>query len=154
MHEDRLEWEALEYEHIEKTPDWFWGLALVALAAIAAAIFFENLLFAVVILLSAFTFALYGARAPKMERFSITDRGVSVGNNLYPYQTLDSFWVHDSPESRPVLLIKSKKTLMPLIAIPITHVNPRDIRERLLDELPEEEHHEPLSDKLMRFFHF
>lgn len=149
-----LEWEALEYEHFEKTADWYWGLGLIALAAIAGAIYFENLLFATVILLGAFALALYGARAPKMEQFSVTDRGIHIGKTLYPYQTLDSFWVIDTPEEHPVLILKSRKIFMPLMVLPITHVNPTEIRERLLPALREEEHHSPFIDKLMRFFHF
>jgi hypothetical protein len=154
MHEQDLEWEALEYRHTDKTSDWYWGLGLLALAGIGLSIFFSNILFAAVILLGASTLALFGARPPHMMRFSITDRGISIGNNLYPYGTLESFWVIDDPHTHPQLLIKSKKLLMPLIIIPIAQVNPNDIREKLLDKLSEEEHHEPLSEKLLQFFHY
>lgn len=149
-----LEWEALEYHHIEKTSDWYWGLGLLAVAGIGVTIFFGNILFAAVILLGAGALALFGTRPPHMMHFAITDRGVSIGKNLYPYGTLDSFWVIDDPHTHPQLLVKSKKLLMPLIVIPIATVNPSDIRERLLDSLPEEEHHEPLSEKLLQIFHY
>jgi hypothetical protein len=154
MHGQEYEWEALEYHHIEKTSDWFWGLGLLAIVSIGISIFFSNILFAAVILLGAGTVALFGARPPHMMHFSVTARGITIGKNLYPYGTLDSFWVVDDPHTHPQLLVKSKQLLMPLIVIPITHVNPSDIRDRLLDELPEEEHHEPLSEKLLQFFHY
>ena len=155
MHEEHeLRWDALEYEHFDKTPDWYWGLGLITVLSVAGAIFLENLLFAAVILLSAFALALYGARSPKMERFALTSRGLVIGDSLYPYQSLDSFWVHDTPEEQPVLIVKSRKILMPLMVIPITHVSPREIRNHLLNEMKEEEHHTPLADKFMRYFHF
>ncbi len=154
MHDHDLEWEALEYHHIEKTSDWFWGLGLLAILGIGISIFFSNILFAAVILLGAGTLALFGARPPHMMQFAITDRGIVIGKNLYPYGTLDSFWVIDDSQTHPQLLVKSKKVLMPLIVIPIAHVKPSDVRERLLDALPEEEHREPLSEKLLQIFHY
>ena len=147
-----LEWEALEYEHRHKTADWYWGLGLVAVLGAAASIYFGNLLFAGVIVLGAFLLGMYAARPPKMERFAIEDRGVTIGKIFYPYQTLESFWVHDHPETQPKLFIKSKKFFVPLIIIPIAGVNPDDIREMLLHVLIEEEHHESLAEHIMHWF--
>lgn len=154
MHKNELEWEALEYHHVDKTSDWFWGLALLAIVGVGASIFFGNILFAAVILLGAGTLALFGARQPHMTQFVISERGVRIGKNLFPYSTLESFWITDDSHTHPQLLIKSKKLLMPLIVIPIAHVNSEDIREILLDKLVEEEHHEPLSEKLLQLFHY
>ncbi len=154
MNANELEWEALEYHHIEKTSDWFWGLALLALTGVGVSIFFGNILFAAVILLGAGTLALFAARPPRMTQFAITDRGVRIGRNLFPYNSLESFWVIDESHTHPQLLIKSKKLLMPLIVIPIAGERPEDIRQLLLQKLTEEEHHEPLSEKLLQIFHY
>ena len=89
-----------------------------------------------------------------MVHYKITQRGVVIGNTLYPHSSLDSFWVEEMLDE-PKLLISSKKMFMPHIVIPISEeVDRDDLRDYLLDHVDEEEQNEPLSMKLMEYLGF
>ena len=150
-----LEWQAFEHEHIHKSSDWFWALGIIAIAGAVTSIIFGNILFAIVILVGAFTLGMHAAKRPTRFNFKISARGVIIGNKMHPYSSLESFWVDDEDEHiLPKLLIKSKKLLAPHIVIPIEHISPDDVRDYLLEYLTEEEDSESLAQKIMESFGF
>ena len=150
-------WEALEHDHIEKKSDWFWGVAIVGIAGAILAIYFNNLLFALVILLSAFSATLHGHKKPEILEYIINRKGVRISDIRFPYSSLDSFWVIDNEDNeQDRIIIKSKKIFMPYIVMPFNsdQIDPDLIRDYLLDYLDEEELEEPLSQKIMEIFGF
>ena len=64
---------------------------------------------------------------------------------MYPYSTLDSFWVADDEEHNPKLLVKSQKTLMPLISIPLGEADPEIIHNYLIQFIDDEQHEESFA---------
>lgn len=154
----QLEWSALEHEHIEKSSDWFWALGIIAIAGAIASIIFNNILFAIIIIIGAFVFSVNANKKPERVNFKINNRGVIINNTMHPFSSLESFWVeegdNENEESKPKLLIKSKKLLMTHIVIPIESVRATDIRNFLLEYLNEEEDSESLAQKIMEFFGF
>lgn len=155
MTQESLEWTAFEHEHIHKSSDWFWALGIIAIAAAATSIIFSNVLFAIVIVIGAFTLGINASKPPAQIRFKITRRGIIINNILHPYSTLESFWVEDENEyEQPKLLVKSKKLLAPHIVIPIEDVSSDDVRDYVLEYLDEEEDSESLAQKIMEFFGF
>lgn len=148
---DKISWQALEYHFTEKSQDWYWALGIVAVAIAIASILYDNILFAVLILVGAFALAIYAGRRPEIITVETNKKGVVVNDTLYPFASLESFWVEENDNK---LLLKSKKTLMPLIAIPLGDTNPKNLRSFLLELLTEEEHHEPASQKLMEHLGF
>jgi len=79
----------------------------------------------------------------------MNQKGIKVDKELYPFVSIESFWVDSVDEENPKILLKSKKKIMPLIVIPIEEHHPLDIREFLLQYLKEEEINESLSQKIM-----
>lgn len=149
-----FEWQAPEYEHYEKTPDWYWGLGVIAVALIAVALYLNNLLFVFVIIIGAFAIALYAVRKPETVALALTERGIKIGNQLYPYQTLKHFWVHEEGDRR-ALFVESAKPLVPLITIPLPdEITAERVRDMLLQFLPEEEIVEPASHRIMELLRF
>ncbi|GMQ95364.1 MAG: hypothetical protein BMS9Abin13_477 [Patescibacteria group bacterium] len=152
-HNETIVWSAPEYEYKEKSADWYWALSIIALSLTVAVFILGNMLFAVFILISAFTLALYGARKPHILEVKINKRGIRVNNTLYPYTTLKSFWIDDEGEKSQII-IQSEKPLMPYIIVPLGDVSADMVRDTLLEFLEEEEHVEPLSQKLMEYLGF
>lgn len=148
-----VRWRTFEYYHTEKSNDWFWAVGIVAAAAVVIAIIFDNLLLAVLIVIAAITLSIYAKRAPKDIDAEINDGGVLFGNTYYPYAHLESFWVDDKHHYTR-LLIKSQKTFMPFIVIPLADTHPEEVRVRLRPHLTEIEHHEPLMQQIMEHFGF
>lgn len=145
---EKLSWHTVEYWHTEKTSDWYWIVGIIAVSIALIALILGNVIFALLILVSAFTLSLFASRPPKVVEVSIDRMGVTFGNIHYPYVHLDSFWV-ETKEHHPKLLIKSKKVFMPYIVIFIHDVLPEDVRATMLHHLPEEEHSEPFLEKLL-----
>lgn len=150
-----LSWQGHEYVHTEKTPDWYWALGLIAVAGAVASLLFNNVLFAVLILFGAFALALFAAREPKEVTFTLTQRGLRVNDVLYPYQSLESFAVDELSKNHiPKLIIESKRMFTPTLIIPLENVEEDHVHDFLLDFLPEEEHVEPVSHRIMEWLGF
>jgi hypothetical protein len=151
-----LRWQALEYHHEPKSTDWFWAVGIIALCVAITSIIYGDVLFAILILIAAGSLAIYAVREPDLVSFELNDKGVLIERKMYPYATLESFWVeeHNNVHPHPKLLIKSQKLTMPLIVIPIDEVHPDEVRNFLLNYLAEEQHFEPLSQKVMEYLGF
>jgi len=154
MNSKTLQWNAPEYRHEKRSVDWFWAVGIIAIALATTAVIYENILFAIFIVIGTFTLLMYAARAPRNVHFELTRKGIVINNTLYPYHTLESFWVHDYGDEG-VLIIKSEKVLMPYLVIPLPdEIDNETVQEFLFDYLPEEEHPESLSEKVMEFLGF
>lgn len=146
-------WQAFEYTHKEKDSDWYWALGLITFAGMASAYMFGNTLFTVLIFLIGFTSALFGARKPNIVSFGINRVGIRADKVLYPFQTLDSFWVFEK-EDETLLLLKSRKFFSSQIVMPLGEMDPDVVRDYLLERLPEEEDHEPMAQRVMDYLGF
>jgi len=148
-----ISWDAPEHLHIEKTNDWYWSVGIITITAASLAIIFNNFVFGILILVAAFALVVHAAKKPKMVRCEINDRGIVLDDILYPFLTLESFWI-DAHEQPSKILVKSHKTFMPFIVIYIEEVDPEHVREILLNYIAETEHQEPFSLKLLEKFGF
>jgi len=151
---EKIEWSAPEYVFYEKSSDWFWILGVITLAVFISAIFLKALLFAILVLLAGFSLALFAARRPEMINFSAGPRGVQVGDRIYDYENLKSFWIEYNPPVRKELILESKKTFMPHIAILLEDVEPDKLRNLLIRFLPEKKIEESLISTIARVLGF
>lgn len=149
-----IEWEAYEYLHTEKNHDWYWALGLIAVAGAVAALLFSNVLFAILILIASFVLAVFASRKPDLVKFSLTQRGVRINNDLYPFSTLTSFGIDESHPTTPKLIIQSSKALVPKLTIPLDNVDVDAIHHFMLNFLPEDDHVEPLTHRVMEYLGF
>lgn len=149
-----VKWEAASHERIEKGNDWFWALGVLAFAGATVAFIFGDVLFGMVILLGAITTGIFANHEPKLVQYAILARGIQVGDNMYPYSTLESFYLDEDNPDGPQLLVKSKSTFMPLIIMPVPGEYVDDIDDLVGARLPEEELEEPISKRLLEFFGF
>jgi hypothetical protein len=150
-----ITWRAHEYVHTEKNSDWYWALGLIVVAGALFALLKNNVMFAILILIAGFVLALFATMKPKHIEFAVTQRGVRIDKELLPYSSLESFAVDElSPNHVPKLIIESKKLLAPHIVIPIEEVSPDDVHDFLLNYLPEDDHVEPLTNRVMEWLGF
>ena len=147
--ENTISWKALEYKRKDKTVDWYWAVIIIALSLTVISIILHDALFAVLIILGTTTLLAFSIRGPQWVEITVDPRGFVVGHEMYPFATLDEFWVDITEENNHKILLKSKKLIMPLIVIPLEEHHHMDVREFLLEHLPEKELHEPLSQKVM-----
>lgn len=153
MEKQLFKWNTLEYKDKKRSVDWYWAVGIITIAIIAIAIFLQNFLFAVLILISVLTLMLFVIKIPRVIECTVSERGVVLDKYLHPYSELEAFWVNSS-ESDPKLILKSKKQILPLTVINIEEVDPRDLRVFMLNFLEEKEMSEPLPHKIMDFLGF
>ncbi|OGF81975.1 hypothetical protein A2924_04630 [Candidatus Giovannonibacteria bacterium RIFCSPLOWO2_01_FULL_44_16] len=154
-------WEAHEYFHHERTTDWYWWVGLVAVLLLGFAVWQRSFLFGILILLGWFTSILYAIRTPRFIRFVLTERGLIIENpeskesgKMYPWNQLESFWVFYKPPVHEELSIKSKKTFMPYIKVPLGDEDPEAVKEIVSKYIPLEEQEESLIDTLAHLAKF
>ena len=138
-----LRWKDFEYLHHKKTIDWYWGLGVVTVLGFGLAIFFGNTLLAILVGLGGISIGLFALRAPKEIEYVISERVVMLGEEVHPYNELESFSI-DHQHHDVKLIIISKKFFLPYIVITIKEHHPDSVREYLVRKLPEASHREPL----------
>lgn len=148
---EKLQWQALNHIKPEKSADWFWIVGITAIGISVVSIYFENYLFALLMLLGVFATYLQSHIPPHVVSFEISRRGIIAGKVLYPFTTLESFCVVDEDGwDRDRILIKSKKVFMPLIVIPLgENVTPEMAQAFLIQFMKEEHLEEPTFQKVM-----
>ncbi len=149
-----FEWQAKEYEFQEKSADWYWALGIIATAAVIAAVLFENILLALVIIAAAISIALQAAKRSKIHRFAITEQGLEIGERLYPYDTMLHFSVLEYPDHDlpPALSIKTRSLLTPHLLVPLVDVDIDDVYEYISIHLAEGNHEASIIDRMVEMF--
>lgn len=147
-------WEAPEHHHNEKSGDWFWAFGILAVAAVVTAFLLGNMLFALLLAVASVTLVAAAYHPPAIVPFGITARGIRIGDQLFPYSTLESFYIDEENPRGLELLVKSKRTFMPLLVIPIPEEYQEEIEALLETKLPEEELEESVFHRLLEFFGF
>jgi len=149
-------WQEIEHHHAEQGSDWFWALGVIAVSSALTAVLFSNFLFAILILVAAATMVIVAKRAPKLVTFSITDRGVRIDDELYPYDHVLAFWVGEGENGEPTLFLDTTRMTNPDLIIPLSpDVDMDEVRTFLLErKIEEREMREPLSHRILEFFGF
>ena len=149
-----IEWEAHEYEHKERSSDWFWAVGIISVAIAVVSFILGNVIFGILVIIAAFALSIFANRPPAVVDVSINERGITRGKIHYPYQTLESFWI-DTEHPEKKIILKSQKMLMPLIVIPLGEgVDIDDLHEVLSQFLKEEYHSLPIIEKLLDYLGF
>jgi hypothetical protein len=148
---ETLEWETEEYEHVEKSQDWFWVTGLIAASAVIIAIVLMNFLLAIIIVLGTSILLWYAARQPEVLKFTLTPKGLRVKNDLYPFKNLDAFWIL---EDKNKLILRMHRFFLPHLVIPLGYVNHTEVKDYLRRYLQEEEQEESLIDVIAERFGF
>lgn len=141
-----IEWEAPEFdpEAVGSELQLLTG-ALLIIGGIVAA-FFKNFLFALLLVISGGLVIAHAFRIPREIRFAVTGRGIRVGNRLYEYESLESFWIFYDPPLFRELSFRSRRAVVPDVRVPLGELDPLQLRKILLRFLPEAEQQLSLVD--------
>lgn len=152
MEQNIIKWIGYEYEHKDKSKDWFWAISIIGLCISIITIIYDNALFGIFIIIASITIMMLANTKPRIVEYILSPKGIVIDGKLYIYDHLHSFWVETHHLHRPTIFIKTKKNLHRLFVIPLETdaANPNDIRDYLLQVLPEEHIYEPLSHRFMK----
>lgn len=151
--EQGISWQVNTHEHKERSADWYWTLGLLVLAGAGLAVFFGNILFAVILLLAGGCIGYLSARGPREHAVAMSQKGVTLDGTLYPYKNIDSFWVDETLAGGPKLLVSTKGVLHPQLVIPLLSA-PRAtaVRQYLRRFIQEEEQMPHVGEHLAEIF--
>lgn len=148
------EWEVDEYERHDRPRRWYVVMGIAGTALIAYALFVQNFLFALIIVLFAMVLFLQSHQVAPKVVIRVTDRGVGIQHRFYEYSELDNFFIIYQPPEVQTLFIDTKTSLRPRLRLPLLENDPNDLRFTLRQYLPEdtEVEEEPLSDRVARMW--
>lgn len=145
----KMQWNAMEHEHRERKPDWFWGIGIATVAGIVISAITKNFLLAFLILVAGVLFILFSFEKPKSISVEISEEGIKIDKSLFRFETLKSFWLYTSAGGRLMLSLTSSRPFLPIFTVPLAEtVDPVILRTELLKHIPEEERQESFADKL------
>jgi hypothetical protein len=151
-----FEWEGREYDHNPKSADWYWALGIIAVALAVAAVLFGNYLLAVLVAVAATALALHAAKTPPLHRFSLTEGGILIGDELHPFERMISFSVLEDVEGEypPMISIKNESWLSPHLIIPLAGVDADAVYDYFLRHVDEAEHQHTFTDLVAAWLGF
>lgn len=148
-----ISWVAKQHFKSEKNNDWYWSVGIITVTATTLSFIFGNFIFGVLILVGVFSLIVHASRANRDIPCEINDRGIIIDDVLYPFLSLESFWI-DAEERPAKIILKSLKTFSPYIIVHIDEVDPEQVRDILLNYIAETEHHESVFQKILERFGF
>ncbi len=149
-----ITWQGKDFEHKEKRADWFIILGMLSITGIVIAVMVKNFSFALVIAIAGFALFVFSLKNPKEITHELNEKGLVVDTILYPYSSMENFWVDEEDSEYPQLLIAVRKGLAPQLTVPLKNVDPDSVRSFLLEHLEEEFQREALAQRIMRYFGF
>jgi hypothetical protein len=149
-----MEWDVLEHSYVERSNDWKASVIIIAASFVALEIFLHNYLLALLTIIGTGTLVLIAGRKPNLMHVTLGEKGVLAGSVFYPYNTLDAFAVVTHGTHHKILL-ESRKTIMPLIIIPVPEeVDPEKVHAFLEAYLEDKDLQEPFLHLIMEYFGF
>lgn len=148
-----IEWQAPDHELPTRAADWYISVIVVGVSVSIASLFLDNFLFAVFCLLSTISIIIHAAKKPEMLDFAISNRGIQIRHDFFPYDKLHSFWI-DQEKDKNDIILHTDRNVLPHLIIPIKNVNPEFVRNELRKHLPEKYAHKNLLDKALEYLGF
>lgn len=159
MEEGGITWHVLTHEHRDRSADWYWALGIFAIGGAAASIYFGNILLAIILVVGAGSIGVLAVRGPREHMVRVDKRGVTLDGTLYPYKSIQSFWVaieENVPEDvqpRAQLFLTTNGFLHPYITIPLDDMeHAKGVRELLSQYSEEEEQYPHFGEQLAELF--
>lgn len=145
-----VNWEAREYIEYKKNAGWYVGLFVVVAVLCGLAIWLQQWTFLALIIVAALALLTYTSRKPRMLHYSLSDKGISEGNNLYSFDKFRAFGVLNDNNHYSIVLTPKKR-----FGTRVRIYFPETEGEQIVDifgaRLPMEPVKLDMLDKLVRF---
>jgi hypothetical protein len=145
--ENKLTWQAREFEKHEKSAAWFVALWILVAGLAAVAVIMKAWLMIPVVLIGAILISIYAVKEPRMVTFILTENNLHVEQRIYSLGRFASFWIFEE-EEHDILSLAPRHYFQPHFKIPLPKEYSSDARLLLRPRLEEEEHKESFIDAL------
>lgn len=132
-----LQWTAPEYIKHEKGPAWMPAAALITAAFIAYGILNGEWVMATTFFVMAVVYYLYHRQEPKNIKIIISEIGIKIGGQKFPFNQMKKFWIIYDPPFVKTMHIRFVKKHKPDLVIQLDKQDPVKLRNLMLSQLPE-----------------
>ena len=146
---DAISW-VTSLSHIPAKRNAFIAVIVLTLAAAGVIYFHQDFLFAALLILAGIVLVITAFKNPEQHEISIDTASITVHDKQYFFSQIKSFWINYNPPHEKELILVLKKSLMPMIRIPLETVNPLEIRKAMISLVPEKEYEDSLLDQIVK----
>ncbi len=148
-----IKWQGPDHESYPKSKRWYTIAGFVLASLVTYAVLTNSPLTAIVFILIGIVGYMYLERDPQLTDFAVSYDGVVIGNEVYEWDDMVSFWIFYDPPHTRVISLHMKGKLMPYIHIPLHQIDPVDVREKMMEFVPEIKQEQGMVDVLERLLH-
>lgn len=150
-----IAWQAPEFRHYEKNLGWYVTLSGITVLIVGFFVVVQSDYFAAASLaILAILITLFARQKPQIVNIELSGRGIKFGNIMFPYKQLRYFWVVNNQTHKNVIF-HTTAFLNNTVILELEDQNPDEVREFLLQHLPEhEETQETPVQKIMHKIKF
>lgn len=151
-----MEWRAPEFEFRPKSVSWYWMSIIIATACIGVAVWQNNFLFGLFIVVGEILILVWANREPATISFRASERGLTVGASAsYAWGDVQDFSFDEAPHAGwPILTFRLRNRLRPSLRVRVERARASEILQFLDREIPRVEHDQSFLDVLEDFFGF
>jgi len=148
-----VHWRGPDFEYYPRSKSWYTGASLVIAGIVLYAVWTNSIIMAIVFVLIWLVGYLELSRTPKVIDFAVTLDGILVGDEIYDWKSIQSFWIFYEPPHTRIISLHMKGYLRPYLHIPLHQVDPVVVLEKLTEFIPEKEQEENVIDIVERLLH-
>ena len=148
-----IAWEGPEFEVYERDKQWYIAVSVALLLIVTYAVIINSPIMAITFILIGVVGYIYLQKDPRNLIFAVTQQGVVVGDELFEFDEIESFWIFYEPPHTYLLSLSLRNRALPHMHIPLHQVDPVALREALIEFVPEERQEMGLVDTVERLMH-
>lgn len=148
-----FQWQAPEFAYTQKPFGWFLGIIAFFAGLIALAVWFQQWITIVLLVIMAIAISVWASRKPKVLIYRITNYGVEVENRKYLFDDFRAYYKY-MDYNQPTLDLVPSKRFGTLVSLPLATQDANEIEATLSQMVPVIEHKEDIADKIFRRLRF
>lgn len=145
-----VHWRGPEFEHYPRDKKWYTGAAIILALVILYAVMTDSIIMAIVFALIGISGYIILSQPQKEIDFGVTYDGILVGDELYDFDDIKSFWIFYEPPHTRVISLHMRGYFRPYLHIPLHQVDPVFVHKALVEFVPEERQEQNIIDILER----
>ncbi len=149
----QVAWRASEFEYHHKKFGWYLMLALGVGALSAVAVLIKQWMTIAVLAVMGAALMVYANRKPRELDYSIDERGVSIGDKLYPFSQFESFSIIEDANSS-MLDLDPVKRFAPRVSLALEDGHEEEVAKALAVHLPLIDREPDLIERVTRRLKF
>ncbi|MDE2001431.1 MAG: hypothetical protein KGI60_02600 [Patescibacteria group bacterium] len=149
-----IAWHAPEFEYRHKSLEWYWLTIIGSVILFVVAVWEQDFLFALFLIIAEFLFIHWAREYPKTLRFALTKNGLEIGpKERYGFDQMSGFHIEERNDHAE-LILKMRNRTHPYLKVIILEEDVPEITAFLHRRIPEIDYEETLTDVFERMIGF